>query len=250
MQKNEINRYGNLCVEMYEILHREAPSDELNFYLSYAQAGKKILEPLCGSGRFLVPFAQTGLDIFGVDSSREMLDKLHAKYPAAKFAFSTIENFQTEDKFDYIFITSGSMSLFTDMRECKKIVGKIKALLNPFGKFVFAVDGAASRCKDDNDFKIAVSVKTDDGCDLILKTKNTFDTRTGTQYSPSFYELYDGGRLLKREFMDFRTHLYKYGEMEAVLKEVGFPIVRTFSCFDKNETLDEKAEIYLFECTV
>ena len=129
MQKNEINRYGNLCVEMYEILHREAPSDELNFYLSYAQAGKKILEPLCGSGRFLVPFAQKGLDIFGVDSSREMLDKLQAKYPAAKFAFSTIENFQTEDKFDYIFITSGSMSLFTDMRECKKIVGKIKALL-------------------------------------------------------------------------------------------------------------------------
>lgn len=120
MQKNEINRYGNLCVEMYEILHREAPSDELNFYLSYAQAGKKILEPLCGSGRFLVPFAQKGLDIFGVDSSREMLDKLQAKYPAAKFAFSTIENFQTEDKFDYIFITSGSMSLFTDMRECKK----------------------------------------------------------------------------------------------------------------------------------
>ena len=84
MQKNEINRYGNLCVEMYEILHREAPSDELNFYLSYAQAGKKILEPLCGSGRFLVPFAQKGLDIFGVDSSREMLDKLQAKYPAAK----------------------------------------------------------------------------------------------------------------------------------------------------------------------
>lgn len=36
MQKNEINRYGNLCVEMYEILHREAPSDELNFYLSAA----------------------------------------------------------------------------------------------------------------------------------------------------------------------------------------------------------------------
>lgn len=93
-------------------------------------------------------------------------------------------------------------------------------------------------------------MKTDDGCDLILKTKNTFDTRTGTHYSPSFYELYDGGRLLKREFMDFRTHLYKYGEMEAVLKEVGFPIVRTFSCFDKNETLGEKAEIYLFECTV
>ena len=52
MQKNEINRYGNLCVEMYEILHREAPSDELNFYLSYAQAGKKILEPCAAADGF------------------------------------------------------------------------------------------------------------------------------------------------------------------------------------------------------
>ena len=108
----------------------------------------------------------------------------------------------------------------------------------------------AARCPDDEEETISAQVKTSKGFDLILKTKNTFDTRTGTHYSPSFYELYDGGRLLKREFMDFRTHLYKYGEMEAVLKEVGFPIVRTFSCFDKNETLGEKAEIYLFECTV
>ena len=27
----EKNYYGNLCTEMYEILHAEAPQDELNF---------------------------------------------------------------------------------------------------------------------------------------------------------------------------------------------------------------------------
>lgn len=31
------NYYGNLCTEMYEILHEKAPRDELNFYLSYAK---------------------------------------------------------------------------------------------------------------------------------------------------------------------------------------------------------------------
>ena len=36
----EKNYYGNLCTEMYEILHAEAPQDELNFYLSYAEKGK------------------------------------------------------------------------------------------------------------------------------------------------------------------------------------------------------------------
>lgn len=31
------NYYGSLCTEMYEILHAEAPQDELDFYLSYAK---------------------------------------------------------------------------------------------------------------------------------------------------------------------------------------------------------------------
>lgn len=77
----EKNYYGNLCTEMYEILHAEAPQDELNFYLSYAEKGKKILEPLCGSGRFLVPFVERGLDISGIDLSNEMLQKLKQKLP-------------------------------------------------------------------------------------------------------------------------------------------------------------------------
>ena len=61
------NYYGSLCTEMYEILHETAPEDELEFYLSYAQKGQKILEPLCGSGRFLIPFMARGCDITGMD---------------------------------------------------------------------------------------------------------------------------------------------------------------------------------------
>lgn len=76
------NYYGSLCTEMYEILHEQAPQDELNFYLSYAEKGKKILEPLCGSGRFLVPFLERGFDISGIDLSEEMLA------PGGKFVFA------------------------------------------------------------------------------------------------------------------------------------------------------------------
>lgn len=76
MGKRKQNYYGSLCTEMYEILHEQAPRNELNFYLSYAKKGEKILEPLCGSGRFLVPFLEHGFDISGVDLSEEMLEKL------------------------------------------------------------------------------------------------------------------------------------------------------------------------------
>lgn len=45
----------SLCTEMYEILHKQAHQDELNFYLSYAEKGKNILEPLCGVADSLSP---------------------------------------------------------------------------------------------------------------------------------------------------------------------------------------------------
>ena len=85
MSELKQNYYGSLCTEMYEILHEQAPQDELDFYLSYAEKGKKILEPLCGSGRFLVPFLERGFDISGMDLSGEMLAKLKQKGDRRKF---------------------------------------------------------------------------------------------------------------------------------------------------------------------
>ncbi len=62
MSEYKRNYYGSLCTEMYEFLHEKAPMDELQFYLSYAEKGMRILEPLCGSGRFLVPFLEYGFN--------------------------------------------------------------------------------------------------------------------------------------------------------------------------------------------
>lgn len=90
------NYYGSLCTEMYEILQEQAPQNELDFYLSYAEKGKKILEPLCGSGRFLVPFLERGFDISGMDLSGEMLA------PGGTFVFAVDTVFdRCEEDSDY-----------------------------------------------------------------------------------------------------------------------------------------------------
>ena len=180
------NYYGNLCTEMYEILHEKAPRDELNFYLSYAKKEDKILEALCGSGRFLIPFMEQGFDIFGIDLSVAMLNKLKQKAPNAKVFQADILEYSSKNRFDYIFISSGSVSLFTDINLCRKILGKIKEMLTPEGKFVFAVDTVADKCSDDNDYKISVTTKTKEGFDLILKNKNYYDEQSRTQFSPGY----------------------------------------------------------------
>ena len=90
MCKDGVNHYGSLCTELYERLHARAPEDELAFYLSYARPGQRILEPLCGSGRFLVPFLERGLDIRGMDASEEMLSRLREKAPAPVWSGPTL----------------------------------------------------------------------------------------------------------------------------------------------------------------
>ena len=244
------NYYGNLCTEMYEILHEKAPRDELNFYLSYAKKEDKILEALCGSGRFLIPFMEQGFDILGIDLSVAMLNKLKQKAPNAKVFQADILEYSSKNRFDYIFISSGSVSLFTDINLCRKILGKIKEMLTPEGKFVFAVDTVADKCSDDNDYKISVTTKTKEGFDLILKNKNYYDEQSRTQFSPGIYELYNGTELLQSEYMDFQTHLYKFGEMERLLKEIGFTNVKTYSSFSKDVAADDNCEMFLFECSV
>lgn len=250
MSGEQKNYYGSLCTEMYEILHAKAPQDELNFYLSYADKGKKVLEPLCGSGRFLVPFVQRGFDISGIDMSGEMLQKLKQKQPGVQVVQVDIKEYSPKEKFDYIFISSGSVSLFTDIGFCKQILCKIKDWLCPMGKFVFAVDTVANRCIDDDDYSITVSVRPKEDLELVLKTKNHYDEQSQTQFSPGIYEMYSNSELLQSEFMNFQTHLYKYGEMEQLLREAGFTQIKTFSTFEKKIATDDQCDMFLFECGV
>ena len=218
-------------------------------YLSYAQKGMSILEPLCGSGRFLIPFMNRGLDITGVDNSGEMLKKLLEKAPDAKIVHGDIEQYQSSTFFDYIFISSGSVSLFTDMQACKSILRKMRALLKKDGKFVFAVDTVADRQEDRAQYTESVTVKTPTGEKLSLSSKNYYDEATHTQFGPAIYELYRGEKLLQREEMDFQTHLYELGEMEAILNEIGFGEVKVYSSFSKDIARTNDAEMFLYECS-
>lgn len=248
--KMKKNYYGSLCAEMYEILHEKAPKDELAFYLSYAKKGLKILEPLCGSGRFLIPFIEKGFDINGIDWSSEMITKLKEKNKNADVIQGDILEFNTYRKYDYIFISSGSVSLFTDIDLCKKILMKIKSFLKPRGKFVFAVDTISNRCIDDNEYKVSLKVKTKEGLAINLKTKNLYDMKTQTQFSPSIYELMKDGKVIQTEEMDFQTHLYRFGEMDTILKEIGFTDVKVYSSFAKEIAQNDNCEALLYECSI
>lgn len=232
---------------MYELLHPTAPADEYEFYASYATKEMKILEPLCGTGRFLIPLLNQGFDIEGFDVSSEMLAELAKKSPHAHAFQCSMEDFTLTQKYDYIFISSGSFSLFTDQDMIADTLLKMKNSLNENGKFVFAVDTTVNATQND-EFKECCSVTTHENKQLTLKTKNFYDPETKIQRTPNLYELFDGDKRIAQEALDFRLRLYDSGDLDSLIKRAGFKNFNVYTSYDKAEKLDETSDMLLYEC--
>jgi SAM-dependent methyltransferase len=58
--------------ELYDIAFDWDISDEVDWLVGRLRASS-VLEPGCGSGRMLAALAERGLEVFGIDSSREMV---------------------------------------------------------------------------------------------------------------------------------------------------------------------------------
>lgn len=73
-----MDTYQSLCAKFYEADKPEAPQEALHFYEAYAKKSDgKILEPMCGTGSYLPPLLNAGLDIIGFDGSEAMLKTMY-----------------------------------------------------------------------------------------------------------------------------------------------------------------------------
>lgn len=107
-----------------------------------------------------------------------------------------------------------------------------------------------SLCPENPEYTLTASVTTKESLTLTLESKAHYDEATQTQFSPGIYSLYCGKELKQREFMDFQTHLYRFGEMEGTLRELGFAAVKTYCSLSKDPAVSHACENFLFECSL
>src|ERR1700722_11373646 len=96
--------YRALCTEYYELDKPKAPEDALQCYLQYAEEAQgKILEPMRGTGRFLLPLLEKGYSVSGFDYSPHMLEickkKCAAKGLKPILAEATFETFSSQEMY-------------------------------------------------------------------------------------------------------------------------------------------------------
>ncbi len=117
--------YGNLATEFFD-LDKPLPSNiEFEFYKRYVtQASGGILEPMCGSGRYLIPFFESGYNVHGFDASPYLLNALKAKCEKKGLSPHVWNDFidtATADlRYGLIFIPDSSFSLFLTKEEINR----------------------------------------------------------------------------------------------------------------------------------
>ncbi|MCA0402170.1 MAG: class I SAM-dependent methyltransferase [Proteobacteria bacterium] len=247
----KLETYQSLCTEVYDLSKPNAPQDEYSFYRSYAAEAKGlILEPMCGTGRFLLPLAAEGFDVLGFDASQPMLERLHAKAksknlkPKAWHGF--IEDLNQSAKYSLIFIPSGSFGLITEKVDIQKALKTIYEHMEDKGLFVFEVETLHAV---PNELGIWRGTRwpKEDGTIILLSQLVMLDEEIC--YSIGKYELIDNNRIIQTEVEEYKIRIYQDTSfLLNLLNEVGFSNVRTVKAFDRSASPNETDESIVFEC--
>ncbi|WP_145047669.1 bifunctional 2-polyprenyl-6-hydroxyphenol methylase/3-demethylubiquinol 3-O-methyltransferase UbiG [Paenibacillus xylanexedens] len=241
--------YGELCTRMYEVDKSIAEGKELDFYLSFADREDiRVLEPMCGNGRMLIPFMQRGINIEGFDISEDMLKVCREKGNALNLIpqvfFHKIEEFVATDQYDLIMIPFGSFSLLpTDL--IQPSLANMRSALKEDGRLLLTIMLKGNETEEIAEWREESQKQLNDER-IVLYKKVHYDQKQSTLVTRLKYQLIKDQTIEKTEIMDFPVRLYKIEEFEQLLKSNGFQQVQLHEVKDG---YGEGTSFHVFECS-
>ncbi|MBL7479567.1 class I SAM-dependent methyltransferase [Legionella bononiensis] len=251
MNQHKLNSYLNLCTQFYDLIRPEPPEDAYAFYREYVDnAGGVVMEPMCGSGRFLLPLLKENFEVIGFDASAHMLDALHAKAklqhlkPEVWQGF--VEDLNRTQKYNLIFIPSGSFGHIINFDSVKKSLKVFYDHLNNDGTLLFEVETSKIVPDQLGVWRGIVCHKPDGNFILVNRLTKYEDN---VCYSIDRYELVDKGQIIQTEIEIFNVRVYDDPlVLTDMLKEVGFREVKMIKAFDRLSKPDESDSSLVYEC--
>ncbi len=244
----KLDTYLGLCTEVYDLSKPNPPEDAYAFYRDYVmRANGSILEPMCGTGRFLLPLLEEGFNVHGFDASKHMLNALSAKAKAKNLEATIwkgfVEDLKRPEQYNLIFIPSGSFGLIIDP-------GAVKAALKVFYDHL-ANDGILLFEGDTHKAVPALNVwrgsawHKPDGQMIMLSQLATM--KGNVCNSIGKYELVNNNSVIHTEIEELKVRIYDPQELIKLLKNCGFK-VRAIKTFDSSAAPDENDEAVVYEC--
>jgi SAM-dependent methyltransferase len=251
----ELDSYRKLCQEVYDLTKPKPPDFVWDFYLPYAQRVQgAILEPMCGSGRYMLSLLAEGFDVDGVDASPQMLAACRARCVAQGFKPNLYEQFLDElvlpRQYALAFIPAASFGLVKELEVVKRSLRGIYEALLPGGSFVLEIETVHNKPTNFGQWW-GYAVDRPDGSLIVVSGFDRFyDEERQVGSSLIKYESVQAGRVVETEVETHDFRLYEPEQFEALLVEAGFEDVRCLKCWGEyaERPPDEDDPRVVFEC--
>jgi len=246
-----MNSYRRLCTEFYDIDKPHPPDEAYAFYREHARRAKgPILEPMCGSGRFLLPLLAEGFDIDGMDASSDMLQACRGKAEARGLAPRLYEQFIHEldlpQRYKLVMIPGGSFGLVTDPAQVEESLRRLHSHMYRGGILLLAIERLMPNQPEEEPWG-GRWVQRSDGARIVVSWLRHFTPEERVSRSVQRYEVIKDGQLLETEWEELDLRLYEAPEFSILLESTGFTDIQMYGGYDL-KPLEPADDTIIYEC--
>ena len=218
--------------------------DDVPFYLGYAQqAGGEALEIACGTGRALIPLAQQGITMTGIDASERMLevarDKTSLLSRDAKKRIHLIKadmrEFDLARTFPLIFCAFRSFQHLITKNEQGACLRRVYEHLSDNGVFILDIFTPFHHllAKEKRTIYLGSFKSTKLDVFITRRSEVQYDLAQQTLHEDRFYEWTDKKGEFHRDIWSFELACIFHQEAILLLEKYGLKVIEVFGDFKK-----------------
>lgn len=216
-------------------------TDDVPFYRELARrAGGRVLEVMCGSGRLLVPLAQSGLRLVGVDISGAMLALARERLSAAG-ALERVELVEADIRvgvpsgpFGLAIVAVNSFMHLATAADQRAALANIHRALAPGGLLAIDMFNPDPRLLSEQNGALILdkSFRLSSGALVQKFVSQQADVAEQTSYVTFIYDEIDAYGRVQRTTLPFTMRwVYRY-ELEHLLARAGFTLEAIYGSYD------------------
>ena len=219
--------YSGLVAAAYDQYFGAEPYWDQAFFESRLRAnGGRALEVACGSGRLLLPLVRDGHDVEGLDTSRDMLERLRAKARAMHLApvlhEAPMQEFDLPARYRTVFVPATSFGILVEADEIRAALACFLRACEPGGEVLVPVSEASAGDQPIADWRERRNVHVPEfDAQVVIHERTAYEDDGRIQRWLLRYTVDRPGRPQEVFFRQHRLRHYRPEEFAALLAEAG-----------------------------
>lgn len=245
--------YDGLEAASYDLVDELSDFDDYAFYRLLIESNPgPILDLGCGTGRILVPLAEEGLDVVGLDASAEMLaicrEKLGLEKRNVPLVQGDIRQFDLNERFSTILIPGFSIQLLLEADDLDACLKACLGHLKPGGQVIIPTYLPWEMLESGLDrmpLEMHREGETDENGQRFVAWQgwelNRIEQRLTLKNR--FQHLDSSDTVLVEEDREMTIHWHLAYEMQSRLGRIGFSEIDLYGDFQTNKSAENSESI-------